>query len=193
MEFFKGFLFLRPHRQGAHRTRIYSNAPPRLRGRIGIRGGPVSRVLRRSKFRFYALPAFAARAPSRHCSSSPQKNTSSFFGGPFARQNPPKSYLYSNAPPRLRGRIGIRDGPVSRVLSGAAIYLGLPSPIGSSVIRGPPRAGNPMWRDPKLASDGVYMARGVTVPSVSSCLAFPPYPHRPHKDGRGCLFLLHFP
>ena len=36
--------------------------------------------------------------------------------------------------------------------------------------------GQPIRIQPNLASDGVYMARGVTVPSVSSCLAFPPLP-----------------
>ena len=72
----------------------------------------------------------------------------------------------------------IRAGPVSRVLSCAAIYLRLPSPAGSSVIHGLPRAGSPVRERPKLASDGVYMARIVTNPSVSSCLAFPPLPSR---------------
>ena len=36
--------------------------------------------------------------------------------------------------------------------------------------------GQPIRIQPNLASDGVYMARGVTVPSVSSYLAFPPLP-----------------
>ena len=40
-------------------------------------------------------------------------------------------------------KIILRDGPISRVLSCAAIYLRLPSPIGSSVIHGDTRAGNP--------------------------------------------------
>ncbi len=47
------------------------------------------------------------------------------------------------------------------------------------------RANNPLI---DVAADRVYMARDVTIPSVSSYLAFPSLPEK-----SGGLFLLHFP
>ncbi len=117
-----------------------------------------------------------------------------FFGGqtPFLREKRPLLFISPRKRPFPRfkraqknlpcgGRSVCKDpsGPVSRVLSPRAkrgsttIYLRPPSPTGSSVIHGSLPDGQPTWKRPKLASDGVYMARTVTDPSVSSYLAFP--------------------
>ena len=75
------------------------------------------------------------------------------------------------------GQKAIRVWPVSRVLSGAAIYLRLQSPAGSSDVYGRRRTGSPdiqISRRPNLASGGVWLAGGVTAATVSSYLAIPP-------------------
>ena len=63
-----------------------------------------------------------------------------------------------SAPHKKRGALPakkkLRDGPVSRVLSSAVIYLRLPSPISSSGIHGCTRAGNPYEYSPTLHRTG---------------------------------------
>ncbi len=67
--------------------------------------------------------------------------------------------------------------PVSRVLSSAVIYLGLPLPISSSDLRTNIPVKAPIVYS-YLASGGVYTASRVTEGAVSSCLAFSSLPFR---------------
>ncbi len=66
------------------------------------------------------------------------------------------SRCIENPARRERGKVRktIRDGPVSRVLSSAVIYLRPPSPAGSSVIHGSARTGSPYEQSPNLHRTG---------------------------------------
>ena len=70
---------------------------------------------------------------------------------PKSRKARPESIRFRGAPsvPNI-----LRDGPVSRVLSSAVIYLGVSSPIRSSGVHGGIRAGNPYEYRPTLHRTG---------------------------------------
>ena len=114
-----------------------------------LRDGPVSRAApgaASSPQSAVPPPRAFLRRTHNACVSSSRQNAALFYGSPYTINARAGGHSYFKKV--------LRDGPVSRVLSSAVIYLRVPSPIRSSGIHGCIRAGNPCEHSPTLHRTG---------------------------------------
>ena len=113
---------------------------------------PGSVVLGLVAARQFRSPLVFLAARFSVCRSSFPKNTSSFLG--IFSSILDKCPVHVVFVAHMQYLLYLRVEPISRVLSCTVIYLGLPSPISSSVIHGCIRAGNPFEYSPNLHRTG---------------------------------------